>query len=245
MLKSSGLFFQVKPMKFLHKLFDLLFPPKCIFCHKLLWDGDGDGDSICNKCETSLPYTTEANGVTTADFITKCVSPLFYRDNVRSSIHRYKFHRCDFYCKPYAKLIEECLEKHPDITFDYITWVPLSRKRLRKRGYDQAKLLADCLARDLNKPIWGMLRKIRNTKTQSTLKDKSQRRANIAGAYTLSHGTDVQGLTILLVDDVVTTGSTLSECAKVLLLGGAERVYCATVAKAGISAVKAKPRSTS
>lgn len=229
-------------MKIISKLFDLLFPPKCIFCHNLLWHEDDNNNNICNKCEDSLPYTTVSNGITTADFITKCVSPLFYRDFVRESIHRFKFKRCDFYCKPYAELIIHCLENHEDIKFDYITWVPLSRRRLRSRGYDQAKLLAETIAIRTNIPIWGMLRKIKNTKAQSTLKDKSQRRANIAGAYKLSPGTDVTGLNILLVDDVVTTGSTISECAKTLLLGGAERVYCATVAKAGTSSVKAKKR---
>ena len=90
--------------------------------------------------------------------------------------------------------------------------------------------------------MWGMLKKIRDTKAQSTLKDKSQRRANIAGAYTLARGIDVSGLNILLIDDVVTTGSTISECAKMLLMGGAERIYCATVAKAGTSKVKAKSK---
>lgn len=88
-----------------------------------------------------------------------------------------------------------------------------------------------------------MLKKTRDTKAQSTLKDKSQRRANITGAYKLMSGIDIKGLNILLVDDVVTTGSTLSECAKILLLGGAERVYCATLAKAGTTSVKAKKRS--
>ena len=163
---------------------------------------------------------------------------MFYRDNVRDSIHRFKFYRCRFYAKPYAELIRKCLLMHSDIKFDYITWVPLSRKRYRERGYDQAQCLAEALARSLKIPIWGMLKKTRNTKAQSTLQDKSQRRANIAGAYTLAGGIDVKGLSILLIDDVVTTGSTLSECAKVLLINGAERVYCATVAKAGTSSVK-------
>ncbi|MBQ8831552.1 MAG: ComF family protein [Oscillospiraceae bacterium] len=229
-------------MKFLDKLIELAFPPKCIFCHKLLWRGDDDGDFICNSCENNLPRTTTANGVTTADFIAKCVSPLFYRDNVRESIHRFKFYRCQFYSTPYAHLIRECLDNHPDIKFDYITWVPLSKKRYRNRGYDQAQCLAEALARLFDIPLWGMLKKTRHTKAQSTLKDKSQRRANIAGAYALSHGIDIKGMSILLVDDVVTTGSTLSECAKVLLLGGAERIYCVTLAKAGTSKVKAKPK---
>ena len=229
-------------MNFLKKIIELLFPPKCIFCHKLLWKEDDDNDFICNSCENDIPRTTTSNGVTASDFITKCVSPLFYRGHIRDSIHRFKFYRCQFYSVPYAQLITECLEDHPDIKFDYITWVPLSKKRYRKRGYDQAQYLAEALARKLNVPIWGMLKKTRDTKAQSTLNDKSQRRANIAGAYELSRGIDITGMNILLIDDVVTTGSTLSECAKVLLLGGAERIYCATVAKAGKSKVKAKQK---
>lgn len=227
-------------MKLIDALLDLAFPGKCIFCHNLLWKEDDNDNSICNSCENVLPYTTASNGITKGDFIAKCVSPLFYRDNVRDSIHRFKFYRCRFYAKPYAKLIKECLLMHTDIKFDYITWVPLSKKRYRQRGYDQAQCLAEALARIIDIPIWGMLRKIRDTKAQSTLTDKSQRRANIAGAYTLADGIDINGLNILLIDDVVTTGATLSECAKVLLLNGAERIYCATVAKAGSSKVKPK-----
>ena len=229
-------------MKLKDAVLDILFPPKCTFCHNLMWREENR--HICASCLTSLPWTTETNGVTKCDYISKCVSPLFYRGYVRDSIHRFKFYRRDFYASVYATLIENCLAQHPDITFDYITWVPLSRKRLRKRGYDQARLIADKLARDTGTPIWKMLSKIRDTKAQSTLQDKSKRRANIAGAYTLSRGTDVTGLNILLIDDVVTTGSTLSECAKVLLLAGAERIYCATAAKAGTSAVKAKKSSS-
>lgn len=224
-------------MNIIQKLLDLAFPPKCVFCHELLWNEDNS--SICSKCRSNLPRTTATNCTTPVDFTVKCISPLLYRGFVRESIQRYKFHRCDFYCKTYASLMKECLENHADIKIDYITWVPLSRKRLRSRGYDQAKLLADSLARSLNIPIWGMLKKIHHTKAQSTLKDKSERRANIAGAYSLVPHTDISGLHILLVDDVVTTGSTLSECAKILLLGGAESVCCVTVAKAGVSQVSA------
>lgn len=230
-------------MKLLDKLFDILFPAKCTFCHNLMWHEENS--KICNSCMHDLPRTTESNGVTKCDYITKCISPLFYRDFVRDSIHRFKFYRCDFYAGVYSELIRDCLNKHPDIVFDYITWVPLSRKRLRKRGYDQAKLIADNLARAMGKPIWCMLKKTRDTKAQSTLQDKSKRRANIAGAYMISHGTNVCGLNILLIDDVVTTGATLSECAKVLLLNGADRVYCATVAKAGTSSVKIRKTDSS
>ena len=226
-------------MGILSKLADVLFPPKCVFCGKLT-SSDLEERFICPECEKSLPWTSPSGGVTHGDFFVKCVSPLFYRGAVRDSVLKFKFGGRESNAGLYGRLIAACLSSHPDIKFDLITWVPLSRRRMRSRGYNQAQAIAESVAVSTNVPLWKTVKKSRHTPAQSSLADKSQRRANISGAFVMEKSVDVTDLSILIIDDVVTTGSTLSECARVLLMAGAERVYCATLAKAGNSKVSVR-----
>jgi competence protein ComFC len=213
-------------------LADIIFPPKCVFCGKLTADDSGDR-FLCRECISSLPWTSPSSGVTNGDFFVKCVSPLFYRGAVRDSVLKFKFGGKESYADLYGRLIAECLAEHPEIRYDLITWVPLSRRRLRTRGYNQARSLAEAVAVNTGAYLWKTVKKVRHTPAQSSLADKSQRRANISGAFVMDKSVDVTGLSVLIIDDVVTTASTLSECSRVLLTAGAERVYCATLAKAG------------
>ena len=114
---------------------------------------------------------------------------------------------------------------------DIITWVPLSRKRKRSRGYDQAKLIADAFARRTGIPCRGLLKKIKNTAPQSGTDSREERRTNIADAYMPLCPEEISGRRILLMDDIVTTGATLSECAKVLTRAGAKDVRALTLAR--------------
>ncbi len=108
----------------------------------------------------------------------------------------------------------------------------MAKKRLRERGFDQAELLAREVGRLLDLPVRPVLGKTRNTGPQSELEEESARRANARGAYALLPGIDLTGRRVVLVDDVVTSGSTLSECAALLRQGGAAEVYCLTLAQA-------------
>ena len=112
-----------------------------------------------------------------------------------------------------------------------VTWTPLSRKRKRKRGFDQAELLARTAAGELGLPARKLLEKEKDNGPQSHLEDEAARRANVQGVYRLT-GEDLSGLRVLLVDDVVTTGSTMGECARLLLEGGAAEVWGLTLAQA-------------
>jgi ComF family protein len=134
--------------------------------------------------------------------------------------------------------MSQCVDDHLIGGFDLVAWPPLSRWRLYRRGYDQARLLAEGLARVRNIPCQPLLKKIRHTSPQSLLKTESERRANVLGAYELCADMQVAGKRILLVDDVMTTGATLSECARVLLTAGAAEVVCVTLAMAGEDAHK-------
>jgi len=148
-----------------------------------------------------------------------------------ASLLRYKFGGATGYAKVYGRLVADTVRTELAGEYDLVTWVPLSRRRLRERGYDQARLLAKATAKALGLPLTPTLHKQRNTQPQSGTGDAAKRRANIAGAYRMKTGADVTGKRILLMDDIVTTGATLSECARVLGKAGAEQVVCATVAR--------------
>lgn len=110
--------------------------------------------------------------------------------------------------------------------------MPLSEKRKKERGYDQAFLLASAAALELNDVAVETLRKGRDNAAQSGLEGEAERRANVLGAYQPVDPELVEGKRVLIIDDVVTTGSTLSECARMLRSMGASDVVCATLARA-------------
>jgi ComF family protein len=118
-----------------------------------------------------------------------------------------------------------------ELSCDVITWVPLSKKRKRTRGYDQAQLLAKDLASWIQVPYSCLLVKKRNAAPQSGSGGREERKANIRDAYRIKDGADIRGKTILLIDDIVTTGATLEECAAVLSSAGAACVKALTIAR--------------
>ena len=118
-------------------------------------------------------------------------------------------------------------ETFSDVSFDVITCVPLSKRRKNDRGYNQAELLARSVSKNLGIPYSELLRKVVNNKVQHK-ENARERKINVYGVYDLIDGVDVNGKTVLLVDDVKTTGSTLNECAKMLKMHGAEKVFVVT-----------------
>ncbi|MCG4525699.1 ComF family protein [Intestinimonas massiliensis] len=210
-------------------LLDLLFPPRCVFCRRLLHRGE---EGICPRCQQELPWALGAEAEQTGEFFSLCASPLWYQDQVRASFHRYKFKGVRGYSRTYGRLVAQCVQDHLAGRYDLITWVPLSRARLRQRGYDQAMLLASAAALALDDVAAETLCKVRDTEAQSGLgKNDASRRANVLSAYQVTDPALVEGRRVLLIDDIVTTGSTLSECARVLRTAGAADVVCAALAR--------------
>ncbi|MCL2152047.1 MAG: ComF family protein [Oscillospiraceae bacterium] len=214
-------------MGILSVILDLLFPPKCVFCGRVLNKTD---DGWCDRCTETLPFS-DNGGKQNGDAFDFCVSPLHYKGNVRKSILRFKFRGMSAYASVYGKLLADCVREQPDISYDIITWVPLSSKRKRARGYDQAMLLALATALELGDVAAETLEKPRDVNAQSELGGKEERSANIKEAFEATDPELIEGKSVLLIDDVVTTGSTLSECARVLLAAGAAKVVCATLAR--------------
>ena len=223
-------------MKLLSSFLDLLFPPKCPFCGRVL-----DAPGICDACRKALPWTEGADALRLGPDGFRCAAPLWYRDLAREGLHRFKFRGMSSAATPLGELIAECAAEHFAGEFDTVTWVPVSSRRLRQRGYDQARLLAEEAARVLEVPALPLLSKTRDTPPQSGLEEAGQRRANVLGVYRAPDA--AAGLRVLLADDVVTTGSTLSECARTLLTAGAAEVVCVTLAQARKDRPE-KPRKT-
>ena len=214
-------------MGFFTAFLDLIFPHKCVFCGKILRDR---GDLYCGKCVETLPFTSNG-GRQEGAYYSVCISPLHYKGAVRRSILKFKFRGAVGYAETYGKLLAECLRENADVEYDVISWVPLSEKRKRSRGYDQAMLLGLAFALELGEVALETLAKINDVRAQSELGGPAERRENISGAYVAIDPELVSGKRVLLVDDIVTTGSTLDECASVLLSAGAASVACIALAR--------------
>ena len=204
----------------------LLFPPKCHFCRCVLQDNETD---LCHSCRAAAPEFSRAKR--NFHLIAHWTAVWYYKDNVRNSIRRFKFYNArgyaDFFGRAMAmKLWEDPLPRD----FDVLTWVPVSPLRRLTRGYDQAELLAKALGKELGMtPVPG-IKKFRHTRPQSGIRNSAERRANVFNAYRGINPALFAGKRVLLVDDVVTTGSTASECAKTLLVSGATHVFLAAIA---------------
>lgn len=208
-------------------LLSLLYPPKCPFCGRVL---ERREEGICSRCQRTLPWTDERPH--SVDFCDACLSPLWYRDGVRQAVHRYKFSHGRAHAKLLGTLMVQCFHDRWAEPVDAIVWVPLSKKHRRRRGYDQAELLARRVGEESGLPVLDALEKVRDTATQSRLERESERRANVLGAYRVREGAELSGLRLVLVDDVVTSGATLSECASCLRMAGAKSVTALTLARA-------------
>ena len=130
----------------------------------------------------------------------------------------------------FSKEISKVVDAHfKDI--DIITAVPLHKLRKKERGFNQSEILASKIGKLIGVPYVGLLVKFKKNKVQHSL-PRLEREENVKNVYKAINENKIKGKNILLCDDIVTTGSTLRECAKILFEAGANKVYCATTAKA-------------
>ncbi len=210
----------------LPSLGQLLFPSRCIICRSII----GWSDFICPECARSLPYVTAQTPVH-GDLFEACYAPFYYEEPLRESFLRYKFNGFRHYAKHYGSWMADFLLRENQTEFDLVTWCPISRPRRWKRNYDQSQLLAQVIAERLSLPLTATLWKSHRRALSRSGSDKATRTAILLNAYSVLPKTSLSGKHILLVDDIVTTGSTLSECAKTLKLAGADEVTCVTLAR--------------
>jgi ComF family protein len=230
----------------------IVLPSWCVACDRDLPWRDRIA-SCCGACWRSLPQITSGKcqscalplpavgPAPSAPFV--CIpcslNPLGldwcdawgeYRDGLERLLHGFKFGHHDFLDEPLAGLLEETLRMRGDFSFDAIVPIPMHRSHKRTRGYNQAELLAEALARRVAitcRP--SLLSKVAARQRQSTLA-RAERVANVRGVFAASPS--VAGQSILIVDDICTTGETLRSAARALLDAGAARVCAISVAKA-------------
>ena len=212
-------------MGVLAALIDLLFPPKCIFCQKILRSGR---KVCCDDCLEALTGKTRwREGV----FFSRCCVPLVYEGDVREAIIRFKFKDHPGYATEFGRILGQCIGRELAGQFDLITWIPVSESRLKKRGYDQAMLLAMSAALELGDVAVETLTKPKDNAAQSYLEGAEARKSNVLGAYQVPDPVLVEGKRVLLIDDVVTTGATMDEASRMLLEAGAAEVVAAALAQ--------------
>ncbi len=209
-------------------LLDLLFPPKCMFCGRIM---ESSLVPYCDDCLLSeLPEAEDP--MPEVQFFETCAAVFRYQEPVIGAVIRFKFQGLTSYAAAFGSWMAASVRDRLDGRYDLISWVPCSRRRIWSRGYDQARLLAEAVGRELGMEPVQTLRKIRHNSKQSRTADPAKRRANVLGVYEAVHPERFRGKRILLVDDVLTTGATLSECGKTLRIAGAEELVCAVLAVA-------------
>jgi competence protein ComFC len=239
---------QVKA-NFLSAVASLLYPPACAVCSANV----ASAAYLCAGCDSKLtrivpPFCAKcsepfAGAITGAFTCANCghrplqfdaaVAAYRSRGIVRQIVLDFKYGRQIHLRHLVARWLIAALddERLRNATFDLIVPVPLHPARERERGFNQSALLAELLSMHTTLQTKPVLERIRYTTTQ-TAYDRAERMQNLHGAFRLRKTADVRGLRVLLVDDVLTTGSTLSECARVLKNAGALSVSAATAARA-------------
>lgn len=214
-------------MKILHRLSSWLYPPKCVLCGRIL---EKDETDLCHHCRIHAPECPVLRAK--YPYLNSWVALWYYEDTVRRSLLRYKFYGKRSHADTYARLLGMKLLREDMTDFDILTYIPISAKRRRKRGFDQVELLAEKLGSQIGITPHALLKKLRDNPAQSGIAGQAERRANVLGVYAVPDPARMKGKRILLLDDIITTGATASECARVLLTAGAKEVHLAVIAAA-------------
>lgn len=215
------------------RLLTLLFPHKCFLCGRTL---AGTG-WLCEKCV--LPETDglclgcgkKRDGCVCGGICYDgATASLWYQEGVRRGIHRFKYDGRWYYTAFLGELMARRVqEDFPDFSFDLVTYVPMHPKKRRARGYCQSALLAREVGAGLGLPVEGTLRHTGNRGVQAEQKTTEARKDNAKRSFAAGEK-NLAGLRVLLVDDVLTTGSTASRCAELLKELGARSVHVVAAA---------------
>ncbi len=216
-------------MKIIDLILDSFYPRRCAVCKEFIYAGD-----FCRECINKILYMETPICLSCGNSIRKCqcdtyiyhfdgiVAPFENRGATREMFYNFKFNK-DYASVPF--IIENMfnfIEKYyGDIKFDVLTFIPKNKKE-----YNQCKVLAKKLSKKLNVKLDdAILLKVKSNKTQHNLR-LNERFDNVKGVYESTKS--LKGKTVLLLDDIKTTGATLNECARELKFAGAEKVYCVT-----------------
>lgn len=205
----------------------LLFPDRCPYCEKVIGfmpDCPDCAGALSALCLPLQNIAQEYNGISMLEQAAACY---YYADPIKEAIHRLKFEKEKDKVEPFAKkMAQRVQDQYSTVSFDLAVFVPASKVKLQKRGYNVAQLLAAEICQILAIPLEnGILVKEYETLLQHQL-SAAKRRTNLIGAFSVVNKKALNGKTVLLVDDIFTTGATAQECAKMLRLAGADKVFC-------------------
>lgn len=208
---------------------DFVFPPVCLGCS----ERETAGELVCPECLDALARSPLPTASWQDSRIAHNRALGFYRPPFSSLVHELKYRNRRSLARPLGRalgqlLLSDALLKRADL----LVAVPLHPARRRERGFNQSELIAEQVSLHCGIPVVPALRRVRNTRTQTRL-DEAARRKNLAGAFALLPGAEVNDRVVVLIDDVATTGATLNSAAQVLLAAGAKAVYGLTVVRAG------------
>ena len=230
---------------------ELIYPRHCLLCREKIFFG-AQNDLVCPRCLKETAFHTPpfcrkcGRGLSLADtrghVCGECLDTRFYferawavcpyKKNAKELIHQFKYKNKIFLAKPLSGLMIDFIQQYhlPLNHCDCLIPIPLSPAKLREREFNQAEVLAKEIAGHFGiQLLSNNLKRVRNTPAQADL-DKESRWKNISGAFRITNPETIKGKTILLVDDVLTTGATASEASRVLKNARASAVYVFTLA---------------
>ena len=231
----NDLSFQNYKSRIKEKCLKLFFSKVCVFCGKMIPVEKNAAErfytedmKICRHCLANLPLRLPFDQVleNSLDYFSDempfhMYAPFFYKQQMITLLHQMKFYDGMFLALPFGFFMAMIVCSYK-LEADVILPIPLSRKRQRERGYNQALLLANEMGAWLKKPVISdCLLRIRETKRQSEIEDPIIRKMNVDHAFAVSEFWDVEGLRVFVVDDVFTTGATMLSAAQTLRKAGA------------------------
>lgn len=187
---------------------------------------------ICNNCEKRIKFCKEAFQVEKNKMSFDCYSVSYYSSGMMELVLMLKYKSNFRAGEAIADYMIDAIRRE-NIKFDGVTYIPMTKKSLKKRGYNQSKYLAKIIGESLNKPVIHCLNKIRDTKDQIGL-NGNERWNNVYGSFIVTDEVNVINKNILLVDDVITTGATAFSCACQLMKKNAKKITILTAAKSKV-----------
>ena len=214
-------------MFFLDKILNIIYPQVCVIC------GKGRNTFLCKKCEIKLKKEAVFGNDKYEDKYFENHFYLFkYEGIIRKLLLNYKFKEQPYLYESFVNFFNKYQKKYLQFDFyDIIIIVPISKKRLNSRGYNQSLLIGRKISKELKVKLnEDILIKQKNNLKQSSL-NKNEREQNVKDVYNIKNIQKIKNKKILLIDDIFTTGSTVNECSKVLIKAGAKKVDVFTIAK--------------
>ena len=224
-------------MKLKQIIYSAFFPERCSICGEIkpflksycpgcLIDVKTIPDDACRQCAHEKCICNKNLTATLPHFS----AVYYYQGHLKRCILRFKFHGENSYAEIFGKAMARKLKAdYPDTAFDGVCFVPMTKSAIRKRGYNQSELLAREVANQLKLPLVPCLAKVKDSPDQKTLTSEA-RRENIRNSFSVRKKANIDSKTLILCDDIKTTGATLKECSDTLMSAGAEDVYCLSLA---------------